>query len=819
MSEKLTAIEVHKFGGTSLASADHFRAIPSIVANDNAAIVVSATAGTTNQLQQLLTNALHHQCCDAGIAALKQTHVSLVQDLIADQATKQELIKHLENDADALGTLLDTAKLLGNYNAHIQDKVLGFGELWSARILAATINQSTPTLFIDASKVLITYHKHNQLHIDWEASAVLLQQSIEKQAYDHLVITGFIATNAAKQFLTLGRNGSDYSAAIFAKLLNATKLVIWTDVDGIYSADPNKVRSAFPLTSLSYEEALELAYFGAKVIHPQTIFPAIHKNIPIYVKNSAKPHAPGTVISSQNQPGNFLIKGLSCIDDTALINIEGSGMAGVSGTAARVFQVLQQGDISVILISQASSEHSICLAIKQDQAAKAEQLLAEEFAFEIEQGLIKRISVDNHCAILAAVGDDMVGRQGIASKVCNTLTKANVNIRAIAQGSSERNISVVVNRSDINKALRAVHARFYLSRKTISIGLIGPGQVGKTLLKQIQATFLQLQQKHHVNLSIRGILNSKQMLLDHHSIDLLQWETQFSNYAQATNIDTFIEHIAADDMPHAVIIDCTASQEIANLYPQFITHGLHIVTPNKRANSGDYTFYKNLHALAQQKNRFYLYETTVCAGLPVIKSLQDIIATGDEVLSIQGIVSGTLSYIFNQLASGQAFSAVVLQAKQAGYTEPDPRDDLSGMDVARKFVCLARELGHDAKLEDITVTNLVPETLRTVNTNEFLQRLPEHDNEIHAILAPIFAKNQSPCYVGTIAADGRIQIAIEGFAHDHPFSRMAGTDNMIIFKTNRYHQQPLVIQGPGAGTEVTAAGIFSDLLRLVTALD
>lgn len=811
-------IEVHKFGGTSLASAKHFREIQNLVTS-HAAIVVSATIGATNQLQNLLNHAVNHQAFLDELDALKQFHLNLINELITDVAQKQNLQEEIKQDCIALENLLQTTFLLKSYGSYVQDKVLGYGELWSAKILATFLNQSSPTLFIDASKVVSTYYKQNQLYIDWDRSQHFLEMMGSLSSYYYLVITGFIAANEEGHFVTLGRNGSDYSAAIFARLLQANKLVIWTDVDGIYSADPNRVRSAFPLPTLSYEEALELAYFGAKVIHPQTIFPAINNDIPIYVKNSANKDKPGTLISAQSGENNFLVQGLSCVDDIALINIEGSGITTVSGTAARVFQLLHQNDINVILISQASSEHSICFAIKQNQAKKAQYKLAEHFYFEIEQQLIKCIRIDENCAILAAVGDGMVGRRGVSAKLCNMLARANVNIKAIAQGSSERNLSVVVSRNDINKALRAVHAGFYLSRKTLSIGLIGPGQVGKTLLKQLEATFQDLQRRHHVNLYVRGIINSKNMLTDHHHINLSNWEQALNASTETLDMDQFIEHIVTDDIPHAVIIDCTASQEVAHLYPKFLSRGLHIVTPNKRANSGDYSFYQQLHSMAQSLNRFYLYETTVCAGLPVIKTLQDIIATGDEVKHIQGIVSGTLSYIFNRLSQGEKFSTIVLQAKQAGYTEPDPRDDLSGKDVARKCVCLARELGHAVTLEDVTVTNLVPKALQSVSLDQFLQRLPDFDDELIAVLSPIFAKQQQPCYVGTIHHDGRIEVAIEGFDKDHPFSRLSGSDNMLIFTTTRYHQQPLVIQGPGAGTEVTAAGIFSDLLRLVTALD
>jgi aspartokinase/homoserine dehydrogenase 1 len=819
MNQVPSNLAIHKFGGTSLGNPQNFRAIPTIVNNNPSAIVVSAVAGTTTQLQQLLSLAEKGESFSIGLAAIKDAHLALVEELISSVTDQALLIEQITKDCHAIQNLLQSTSLLGGYESVVSDKVFGYGELWSAQILNAFLSASAKSIFVDASKLLVVYKRHDQVVVDWKQSSKRLQQFLTDKTYDYLVITGFIACSAKDQLVTLGRNGSDYSAAIFAKLLNANKLVIWTDVDGIYSADPNKVRSAFVLPEISYEEALELAYFGAKVIHPKTIFPAIENNIPIHIKNSANPSAKGTVISADKTPSDFLIKGLSSIEMVSLVNIEGSGMIGVSGVAGRVFQALYHASISVMLISQASSEHSICLAVNNSVAEKAKQVLQEAFQFEIEQKLVKRIYVDNDCAMLAAIGDDMVGKIGIAGRLCNTLAKANVSLRAIAQGSSERNISVVVHRDDIHKALRAVHAGFYLSRKTLSVGIIGPGQVATSLLQQINETFEKLQQQLQVNIVVRGIMSTSKMLLQHKAIDLNTWKEQLNNSELAVDVPVFISHIASDDMPHSVIIDCTASQDIADLYPTFIEHGLHVITPNKRANSGDYKWYQNLQRLVQKKQRCYFYETTVCAGLPVIKTLQDLITTGDEVIRIEGVVSGTLSYIFNQLAAGGLFSDIIRSAKESGYTEPDPRDDLSGMDVARKFVCLARELGLPATLDDISMTNLVPEHLRDISVNEFMNRLSELDADIQTKLEPIFSKQQTPCYIGSIDKDGTIDIAIRGVDSDHPASNLNGTDNMLILRTKRYSQLPLVIQGPGAGTEVTATGIFADLLRLVSALD
>jgi aspartokinase/homoserine dehydrogenase 1 len=630
------------------------------------------------------------------------------------------------------------------------------------------------------------------------------------------VITGFIASTEEGRRTTIGRNGSDFSAAIFASLFKAKCLTIWKDVDGIFTADPKRVRSAFVIETLSYNEALEFAYFGAKVLHPMTVAPLLKHQIPLRIKNSLNPTAEGTYISAVPKSSPYLIKGLTCIDNIALINIEGTGMIGVSGIAARVFQILHQAHISVILISQASSEQSICFAIPSGFADLAIKELTDNLQFEIDRDQIEAIHADRNCAILAVIGDNMVGTTGISGKVFDTLAKANINIRAISQGSSERNISAVIKHEDINRALQTVHAGFYLSPKTISIGLIGPGQIGGTLLNQIEATLDALQVKYQVNLCVRGIMNSKKMLLSHEAVDLALWSESLDKSNVSPNMDEFISHIKANDIPHAVIIDCTANNRISEKYINFIEQGIHVITPNKHANSGDLNYYKKLKNSVQQKKCHYLYEATVCAGLPIINTLQDLIKTGDEVDKVEGVVSGTLSFLFNELAKGRLFSEIIFEAKKLGFTEPDPREDLSGMDVARKFICLAREIGYDISFNDIKLHNLVPETLRSCSVDEFLAKLPEYDNEIADLVKQSKNKQEQLCYMGVIHPDGKIDVDIHSLPDTHAFSRLRGADNMLIFHTRRYHEQPLIIQGPGAGAEVTAAGIFADLLRLVS---
>ncbi len=808
-----TSLTIHKFGGTSLQTADHYRHISDLLEGGHEAVVVSASAKTTDALQHVLATASAKQDFSTDLQTLQTFQQELVESLLTDG--KSTVLASLKKDFHAIHDILHAIKLVGDYSASMRDSVLGFGELWSAKLLCAHLNGAC---MIDARQVLFVENKDGMINVDWEKSHQALQALLQDKKHQTLIITGYIASTIDNHPTTLGKNGSDFSAAIFANLLDADKLIKWTDVDGVFSADPRRVPSAFAIEALSYKEALELAYFGANIIHPQAVYPAVEKKIPIYIKNAEKPELPGTKISADKTQSEFLIQGVTSIDHIALINIEGTGMIGVSGFSARVFQVLYHAGISVILISQASSEHSICFAVKAEQADLAIKVLKEQFAYEISQHKIEGIFADKDCAILATVGDNMVGAIGVSGKLCSTLAKASVNIRAISQGSSERNISVVVNKNDIDRALRAVHGGFYLSNKTVSIGLIGPGGVGTDLLDQLAETVADLETKYSVNLRVRAIANSTKMLLQNRAISLPTWQQAFADNAVALDMDKFINHVAADDIPHAAIIDCTASQEVTNYYPQFIDCGMHIVTPNKRANSGDINFYHDLKQRAVKKGRHYLYETTVCAGLPIIKTLQDLIQTGDEVISIEGVVSGTLGYIFDELSKGKTFSEAVQSGFDKGYTEPDPRDDLSGTDVARKFTCLARELGFNALLDDVSVANLVPVPLQDVSKEDFMSKLSGFDQDMQNKMQALIEGDEKLCYVGKVDQAGKITVDMQAYPPGHPFYNLKGTDNMLIFKTRRYDEFPLVIQGPGAGTEVTAAGVFADLLRLVSFL-
>lgn len=816
MELKKNYYAAHKFGGSSVADASRFEEVKKILKGEKEIIVVSATKGTTTKLQNMLDSARDGNAWQADLKANEDFHHQIIDILLphTNQGNLHEVISH---DFATIAKVFETVESIGVYSVEIQDYILGYGEQWSAQILTKYLGLTTKAIYLDASKVLTSYKKDGLVCIDWEKSEQALKDFLaDKEEFDQMVITGFISSTPEGKRTTLGRNGSDFSGAIFARLFKAIELIIWTDVDGIYSAHPAKVPSAFCIEHLSYKEALELAYFGASVLHPMTVAPVQEADIPMYIRSSYAPNNPGTLITNETRPSPYIIKGLTYVDDIALINIEGAGMAGVSGIAARIFQIMQQCNISVIVISQASSEHSLCFAIAKSMADIAVNALNTNLKFEIENAQISKVVADKECAILAAVGDGMVGEPGVAGKFFGTLAKASINIKTIAQGSSERNISVVINRKDINKALQATHSGFYLSEKVISVGLIGPGGIGKTLLNQIKNAQAFIKERYAVDIRVKAIMSSSKMLLSENALSN-NWQDDLDNSNEKPNLSVFKSHLTSGDVPHSVIIDCTASKDVSKDYLSFFNEGFNLITPNKHANAGDINYYHEIKKTAKHHGLHYLYEATVCAGLPVITTLQDLVKTGDDIITIEGVVSGTLSYIFNELSTGRKFSEIVKEAKELGYTEPDPREDLSGQDVARKLVCLSREIGLNISLSDIKVTDLVPSELKDCSIEEFLRRLPEFDAPIMEMADKAKANNEKLCYVGKINSDGSTNVGIQSVSQTQALARLNATDNILVFQTKRYtKERPMIIQGPGAGAEVTAAGVFADLLRLTS---
>lgn len=811
---------VHKFGGSSVADAACMLRVAAILEDDprrQVAAVLSACRGVTDALLALIAAAERQDSAvDSHLTALRERHVTIAGELI-DPAAARGYVTELDTGCAEIRGLLHTVSLIRSAPVSLRDLIVGFGEIWSTRLfvrLLAERKRREGVRWIDARDVIVVDWGPLGPAVRWNESRANMARMLEAAPGESLVITGFIARDVEGRQTTLGRNGSDFTGSIVGNLLDADEIHIWTDVDGVLSADPRIVPEATVVDSLSYQEAMELAYFGAKVIHPQTMAPAVAREIPIWIRNTFAPDKPGTIICARSE-SKHQVKGITTIDHLALINVEGAGMIGVPGTAQRLFGALREHGISVVLISQASSEHSICFAIPQAQAALTATVVRDTFKGELESGHIQNIDVTGGCSILSVVGDGMAGTPGIAAKAFSSLASAGVNVRAIAQGSSERNISMVVDQRQAGKALGAVHAGFYLSPHTVSIGLIGPGHVGAALLDQIARQTSRLAADFHLDLRVRGIASSRRMALAETAIPLDSWREAVARGAQEVDLDVFERHVNTDRLPHAMIIDCSASAEIAALYPRWLAAGIHIVTPNKRANSGGLHLLSAIQEARRHGSTHYLYEATVGAGLPIIQTLRDLRETGDDIRRIEGILSGTLAYLFNVWDGEQPFSAVVADAKASGYTEPDPRDDLSGMDVARKLIILGREMGMTLEIADVRLEGLVPDSMAAGSTDDFMRRLPELDAPMLKRLQAAQQAGRVLRYVGRLdAQSGKATVGPVELERTHPFANINLTDNIIQFVTGRYDRNPLVVQGPGAGPGVTAAGVFADLLRV-----
>src|ERR1043165_2265603 len=800
MTYDKSAWVVHKFGGTSVANAERYRAAAEIVltSGERVAVIVSAMSGVTNELIRAVGLAAKHDSSYlANLAQLKQRHLATIAELELSAAQTESLSKTITADFAAIEEVLRGVWITRLPSERIIEFVSGHGELWSAQLLHGYLEaRGHASSWLDARDVLIVEPQSNTVTIDWQLSQEKLQVKT-----DLVVITGYIASTHDGVATTLKRNGSDFSASIFAALLGASSLTIWTDVDGVYSADPRRVPDAVIIPELSYQEAAELAYFGAKVIHPNTMSPAIAKDITVWIKNSLRPEAPGTCISAAST-SEIPIKGFAAVEDMALLNVEGTGMIGIPGVAHKLFGALRAVDVSVVMISQASSEHAICFAVPQAQAELAKRTVVETFLAEIQRGEVQTVDRRESCCIVAMVGDGVIERLGMSGKFFSALGKAGVNVRAIAQGSSERNISAVIEQHEATKALRALHSAFYLSSQTLSIGVIGAGLISSTFLDQLAARVEELREQRGIDLRVRGIMNTKQMILDDKQLPLDSWRDELQTSAAEADLDAFVNHVHAAHLPHTVLIDATASAELPRYYEDWLSRGINIITPNKKCNAGPMAAYRSVRDTARKHQRYFLYETNVGAGLPIIHTLRDLIETGDEIVKIEGVLSGTLSYIFNSLDGTRAFSEIVREAHALGFTEPDPREDLSGVDVARKLIILAREMGLEVEMDAVQVESMVG----------------KHDQAIADLVNSARAKDAVLRYVGTIEADGSMSAGLRTYPREHPFANLTGSDNIVCFQTARYNTQPMIVRGPGAGPAVTAAGVFADLLRLASFL-
>jgi aspartokinase/homoserine dehydrogenase 1 len=812
-------MNVLKFGGTSVANAGNIKRVCEIVAakaiDNRLIVVVSAFSGITDKLLTAAQKAAAKDISYKTLAEkIENSHRIAVDELLSGHP-HDGLSEKINHNIAQLHTLLDGCFLLGELSARTSDAILNFGELLSSLIIAETMKHYIPdSNFKDSRELIRTNTNFGRAAVNFDMTNRLIWDHFNASLAKVTVIPGFIASSADGNHTTLGRGGSDYTAAIVAAAMDAVQLEIWTDVNGMYTANPKIVAQAQPIKTISYHEAMELSHFGAKVLYPPTIQPVLNKGIPILIKNTFEPEAEGTTVSANDSPGEMTVKGISHIEGIALLTLEGSGMVGVAGSSKRLFEVLSNETINVIFITQASSEHSICIGILNADAEKAKSSIDNAFESEIAQQKIAPCVLEKDLCIVALVGDGMKNHQGLSGKMFSTLGKNNVNIRAIAQGASERNISVVINSDDVKKALNTLHETFFEDNiRQLNLFVMGVGNVGEKFLEQIHLQQKFLKDNMRLNLRIIGIANSRKMLFDENGIDLHNWKTLLDS-SETSAVDVFISKARQLNLRNSIFVDNTASDSIATIYPRFLEKNIAVVTCNKIACSSAYNNYSSLKNLSRKYNSPFLFETNVGAGLPIIDTLKHMIASGDKVHKIQAVLSGSLNFIFNNFNEHNNFHDVVKEAGVQGFTEPDPKIDLSGVDVARKILILIRESGYRMEMDDIENQSFLPkECLDTSTVDDFFASLKTHSGHFEELYREAQARDCRLKYVAQFE-DGKASVGLQFITKDHPFYNLEGKDNIVLFYTDRYTDQPLMIKGAGAGAAVTASGIFADVIRI-----
>jgi len=811
-------MKILKFGGSSVATPERIQSVIEItrpyLKEGNVALVFSAFGGTTDMLIQLSLLALSGNASYKDkLAEIEKRHLDAVRALV-DVQKQSSILAQVKFMMNELEDVLHGTFLVRERTPRTLDYIMSFGERLSAYIIAeAYKNKGIAADFLDARNVIRTDQQFGNAKIDFVVTNKLIQDHF-KQNKNLQIITGFIGTSESGETTTIGRSGSDYTAAIFAGALKASDLEIWTDVDGMMTADPRMVKKAFTVPQMSYEEAMELSHFGAKVIFPATMQPAMVNSIPIWIKNTFNPSFKGTVISAESVNGK-LIKGISSVKNISLLSVQGSGLLGVAGVSMRLFGTLGREKINVILISQASSEHSICFVVESQFAMQAKNSIEKEFQYEIKGEEIDEVKVESDLAIVAVVGEGMKHSPGTSGRMFSALGKNGINVSAIAQGSSELNISAVINQTDVAKALNALHEAFFLSdRKLLNVFMVGTGLIGKTLLAMVHEQYVKLAKENLLEVNIVAIANSKKMIFKEEGLNLQTCVDEMNQSGENMTMKSFVDHMISLNLPNCIFVDNTSSEDVTANYEAILAANISIVTPNKKANSGPLEKYQRLKKTAFKRGVKFLYETNVGAGLPVINTLNDLLLSGDKVVRIEAVLSGTLNYIYSSFTEGKKFSDVVKEAKAKGYTEPDPRDDLNGMDVARKILILSREAGSHLELTDIKVENLVPADCQgEMSIDTFFAKLEKHDAAFEALRKQAADRKEKLRYMAVLE-DGKVKIQLGSVSDQHPFYSLAGSDNIILLTTERYHDRPMVIRGPGAGAEVTAAGVFADIIRI-----
>ncbi|HAU55780.1 MULTISPECIES: bifunctional aspartate kinase/homoserine dehydrogenase I [Sphingobacterium] len=813
-------MKVLKFGGTSVGTVESLKAVLSIVkksydAKEKPLVVLSAMSGVTNLLTQLAEDAAEGKSFSDGLKSLEDKHFTVVKELLAVKYQNPVFTK-LKLFFNEIEDLLQGISALKELSNQSKDLILSYGERCSNYMVSKVMEQYIPeSLFVDASHYVKTDSNFGNAYLN----EMLTEQLVKSLYITHgdklLFVTGFIGSNENGRITTLGRGGSDYTAAIFGSILDATAIEIWTDVNGMLTADPRIVKKAFSLPVLSYTEAMELSYFGAKVIYPPTMIPAFLKKIPIVIRNTFEPDFSGTVIQFDSGKTALPIKGISSISDISVINLSGSGMIGKSGFSGRLFTLLAREQINVVLITQSSSEHSITFAVNPSDAKRAIQLIEVEFELEIQANKLVVPAIEENLSVLAIVGENMKKTPGMAGRLFAALGRNGINVRAIAQGSSEYNISVIIGKEDLAKALNAVHDAFFAElKKTLHVFNIGTGNIGATLFKQLENQHDFLLDKNDIEIKVVGISNSRKMLFNTEGVDLNNWSDELAKNGTESDLALFIDRMKALNLPNCVFIDNTASKLPATYYEDIFKSNISIVTCNKIANSGKFEQYKTLRDTAHRHGVDFFYETNVGAGLPIVRVLKDLMLSGDRILKIEAILSGTISYIFNNFKADASFYDIVKQAQELGYTEPDPRDDLGGVDFMRKMLILARDAGYAVEAEDVDLGAILPPAcLKADTVDSFYTELQQENEYFEAMKKKAANENKVIRYIGKLE-NGKVSIAIQFVDENHPFYALSGSDNIISFTTERYKERPLVVKGPGAGAEVTAAGVFADLVNV-----
>ena len=816
-------MKVLKFGGSSVKDSTNINKVFDILKSqfedsENYTVVVSALGGVTDQLIEMSSLAAAGKAYLHIFEAFSKRHLDTANELLSGSAF-DDVEKELLENHEILKNLLHGIYLVRESSPRTSDFVLSFGERNSAFIIAKTFTEKgINAQYLDARKIIKTDKTFGSATVHVKLSNELISNHYKNNSTALQVVTGFISSDVGGLTTTLGRGGSDFTASLLAAALDAKALEIWTDVDGVLTCDPRKVKSAFTIPSLSYSEAMELSHFGAKVIYPPTIQPALQKNIPIFIRNTFNPSFTGTVINKETKISEAReITGLSSLSDISLLRLQGSGMIGIPGISARLFSALARKNINIILISQASSEHSICIAVKNDDSALSKTVIENEFEKELEKNLIDEVLIESNLSIVAVVGEKMRNIPGVAGKLFTALGKNGINVIAIAQGSSELNISFVVSDNDTVKALNLIHDSFFLSgSKQINVFMIGVGLIGGTLLEQVKDYKQKIFDQYAIRLNFVGISNSKKMIFDDLGLDIIDWKNNLNGSSLAASPKKFLDIMFDMNLPNSVFVDCTANNSIPGHYFEILDKNINIVTPNKVAASSSFAEYNELKSLALKKNIDFLYETNVGAGLPIISTIKNLINSGDKIIKLEAVLSGTISYIFNSFNSDKEFSAVVKDAQDKGLTEPDPRDDLSGSDVKRKITILARECGIPLEMDEVMLQNILTDScLNAHSVSDFYEQLEKDNSHFGSLVEKAEKQNKKLRYVASLE-NGQAEIKLIEADKNNPFYSLEGSDNMVTITSNRYNTRPLVIKGPGAGASVTAAGVFSEILYIAT---